>query len=110
MANNPLTRLHDIAGSKQKTNFNTTLYSTITPIKGLSWDFNLNYKRYWEDNETWTNPYDRVRFSDGVILTPATAPSEMTTDFWNRADYSYTIQNILRYNATFAEDHDLGGI
>ena len=107
MANNPLARLHDIAGSKQKTNFNTTLYSTITPIKGLSWDFNLNYKRYWEDNETWTNPYDRVRFSDGVILTPATAPSEMTTDFWNRADYSYTIQNILRYNATFAEDHDL---
>uniref|UniRef100_UPI00256F29C8 SusC/RagA family TonB-linked outer membrane protein n=1 Tax=Parabacteroides goldsteinii TaxID=328812 RepID=UPI00256F29C8 len=108
MANNPLARLHDIAGSKQKTNFNTTLYSTITPIKGLSWDFNLNYKRYWEDNETWTNPYDRVRFSDGVILTPATAPSEMTTDFYNRADYSYTIQNILRYNATFAEDHDLG--
>ena len=29
-------------GYKQKTNFNTTLYSTITPLKGLSWDFNLN--------------------------------------------------------------------
>ena len=107
-ANNPLARLNDVAGSKQKTNFNTTLYSTITPLKGLSWDFNLNYKRYWEDNETWTNPFDRVRFSDNTVLVPATAPSEMTTSFYNRADYSYTIQNILRYTTIIANDHDLG--
>ena len=95
-------------GKKQKTNFNTTLYSTISPLKGLSWDFNLNYKRYWEDNATWTNPYEKVRFSDGTVMSPATAPSEMTTYFYNRSDYSYTIQNILRYNTTIANDHDLG--
>ena len=95
-------------GYKQKTNFNTTLYSTITPLKGLSWDFNLNYKRYWEDNATWTNPYEKIRFSDGTVMSPATAPSDMTTYFYNRADYSYTIQNILRYNTTIRDDHDLG--
>ena len=93
-------------GYKQKTNFNTTLYST--PLKGLSWDFNLNYKRYWEDNATWTNPYEKIRFSDGTVMSPATAPSDMTTYFYNRADYSYTIQNILRYNTTIRDDHDLG--
>lgn len=107
-ANNPLARLHDVAGLKQKTNFNTTLYSTVTPLKGLSWDFNLNYKRYWEDNETWTNPFDRIRFSDETVLVPATSPAEMTTSFSNRSDYSYTLQNILRYNTTIASDHDLG--
>ena len=95
-------------GYKQKTNFNTTLYSTITPLKGLSWDFNLNYKRYWEDNATWTNPYEKIRFSDVTVMSPATAPSDMTTYFYNRADYSYTIQNILRYNTTIRDDHDLG--
>lgn len=95
-------------GHKQKTNFNTTLYSRITPLKGLSWDFNLNYKRYWEDNATWTNPYEKVRFSDGTVMSPATAPIDMTTYFYNRADYSYTIQNLLRYNTVIKEDHDLG--
>ena len=77
-------------------------------MKGLSWDFNLNYKRYWEDNATWTNPYEKIRFSDGTVMSPATAPSDMTTYFYNRADYSYTIQNILRYNTTIRDDHDLG--
>lgn len=107
-ANSILAFLNAQDGSKQKTNFNTTLYSRISPLKGLSWDFNLNYKRYWEDNQTWTNPYEKVRFSDGTIMSPATEPSEMTTYFYNRSDYSYTIQNILRYNTTIAKDHDLG--
>ena len=100
--------LNSQSGHKQKTNFNTTLYSRITPLKGLSWDFNLNYKRYWEDNATWTNPYEKIKFSDGTVMSPATAPVDMTTYFYNRADYSYTIQNILRYNTVINEDHDLG--
>lgn len=94
-------------GSFQETNFNTTLYTRITPIKGLTWDFNLNYKRYWEDNQYWTNPYEKIRFSDGTVMTPATSPSDMTTSFYNRSDYSYTIQNILTYNTTIKKDHDL---
>lgn len=109
-ANSILAFLNAVDGQKQKTNFNTTLYSSISPIKGLSWDFNLNYKRYWEDNQTWTNPYEKIRFSDGVVMSPATDPSEMTTYFYNRSDYSYTIQNIIRYNTTINSDHDLGGL
>lgn len=109
-ANSILAFLNSQDGKKQKTNFNTTLYSTISPIKGLSWDFNLNYKRYWEDNQIWTNPYEKVRFSDGKIMTPATEPSEMTTYFYNRSDYSYTLQNIIRYNTIINQDHDLGGL
>lgn len=109
-ANSILAFLNAQDGKKQKTNFNTTLYSRISPIKGLSWDFNLNYKRYWEDNQTWTNPYEKVKFSDSTIMSPATEPSEMTTYFYNRADYSYTLQNILRYNITINNDHDLGAL
>ncbi len=109
-ANSILAFLNAQDGKKQKTNFNTTLYSRISPIKGLSWDFNLNYKRYWEDNQTWTNPYEKVKFSNGTVMSPATEPSEMTTYFYNRADYSYTLQNILRYNITINNDHDLGAL
>lgn len=107
-ANSILAFLNAVDGKKQKMNFNTTLYSRISPIKGLSWDFNLNYKRYWEDNQTWTNPYEKVKFSDGTVMAAPTAPSEMSTYFYNRADYEYTLQNLLRYNTTINRDHDLG--
>lgn len=106
-ANNIASYLVSQNGHKQKTNFNTTLFSRISPIEGLSWDFNLNYKRYWEDNANWTNPFEKVKFSDGTVMSPATTPADMSTYFYNRADYSYTIQNLLRYNKTIKEDHDL---
>ena len=107
-ANNILSYLHSRDGHEQETHFNTTLYSRVSPIKGLSWDLNLNYARRWDDNANWTLPYEKVRFSDGTVMSPATAPSDMTTYFYNRMDYSYTIQNLLRYNTTLKEDHDLG--
>lgn len=107
-ANNIASYLVSQNGHKQKTNFNTTLFSRISPIEGLSWDFNLNYKRYWEDNANWTNPFEKVKFSDGTVMSPATTPADMSTYFYNRADYSYTIQNLLRYNKTIKEDHDFG--
>lgn len=95
-------------GKQQATNFNTTLYTSIIPIKGLSWDFNLNYRRYWYDRELWSNPLEKVRFSDGKVMIPATDPAEMTTSFNTTNDYSYTIQNLVRYNTTIRKDHDLG--
>lgn len=107
-ANSILWFLNNQDGEKKKTRFNTTLYSSITPLKGLSWDFNLNYQRYWEENQTWTNPNEKVRFSDGQVMQPATAPSEMTTYFYNRSDYSYTLENLLRYNTTINKVHDIG--
>lgn len=107
-ANSILYFLNARDGKMQKTRFNTTLYSSITPIKGLSWDFNLNYQRYWEENQTWTNPVEKVRLSDGTVMSPATQPSEMSTYFYNRSDYSYTLENLLRYNTTINKVHDIG--
>ena len=95
-------------GNKQNTRFNTTMYTSISPIKGLVWDFNLNYKRSWNDSESWTKPTEKIRFSDGTIMTPATEPSKMSTSFSSSQSHSYTIQNLLRYNTTIKEDHDLG--
>ena len=107
-ANNILMKLNSRDGHEQETHFNTTLYSRITPFKGFSWDFNLNYTRRWDDDANWTLPTEQVKFSDGTIMNPVSSPDNMTTYFYNRADYSYTIQNLLRYNTTIKEDHDLG--
>lgn len=102
--------LNKVDGNRQKTNFNTNLYTSIKPIKGLSWDLSVNYKRNWYDSETWNNPLSKVRFSDGKIIQPAIQPEEMTTSFSASGSYSYTLNNILRYNTTFGEDHDFGAL
>ena len=45
-ANNLLQKLNDTNGSTKKTNVNAAVFSKITFMKGLTWTFNFNYKRY----------------------------------------------------------------
>ena len=109
-ANGILVFLNKVNGETQKSRFNTTLFSTISPIKGLSWDFNFNYKQYQYESRSWSNPFDLVKFSTGEIAVPATSPSKLSTSFSNSSNYSYTIENILKYNTTINKDHDLGAL
>ena len=107
-ANNILRFLNASDGHEQETHFNTTLYSRISPIKGLSWDFNLNYTRRWDDDANWTVPLGRIKFSDGTVGETPTDPDNLETYFYNRQDYSYTLQNLLRYETNLKKKHDLG--
>ncbi len=109
-ANNILSMLNGSEGTKKKTRFNTTLFSKIKFMKGLTWDFNFNYKRRWDEDKSWTNAIEKVKFSDGTVMSPATDPSEMSTYFYNYGNYEYTIQNVLNYNITIANDHDLSAL
>lgn len=102
--------LNAVDGNKKKSRFNTTMYTKVTFMEGLVWDFNLNYQRRWDEERTWSNAYEKVRFSDGQVMSPAIAPSEMTTSFYDYSNYAYTLENLLRYNKTIAKDHDLGGL
>ncbi len=102
--------LDNIAGEKQQTRFNTTLYSSVRLLKKLSWDFNFNYQLYSLNTKQWTNPIERVRFSDGVVMQQAPAPSLMTTSFSNNSSYNYTLENIIRYNTSINNVHDIGAM
>lgn len=106
-ANNILAMLNGSKGSKKKSRFNTTLFNKIKFMDGLSWDFNFNYKRRWDENRSWTNAIEKVRFSDGAVMSPATDPSQMQTYFYNYGNYEYTIQNLINYNTTINADHDI---
>lgn len=110
MSNNIFAWLNGKDGNRKTSRFNTTLYSSVNILKGLSWDFNLNYQRRWDEDKTWTNAMDKVRLSDGKVMTPGTVPSQMTTSFYNFGSWEYTIENILRYNTTIAEDHDINAL
>lgn len=109
-ANSIFAFLNGVDGNKKKSRFNTTLFSKVTFLKGLTWDFNLNYKRRWDEERSWTNAVEKVRFSDGKIMSPATQPDQMSTSFYTYANYDYTLENLLRYNITIAKDHDLSAL
>jgi TonB-linked SusC/RagA family outer membrane protein len=109
-ANSIFAFLNAVDGNRKKSRFNTTMYSKVTFMKGLAWDFNLNYQRRWDEDRTWTHAVEKIRFSDGKVMSPATAPSQMTTSFNDYSNYSYTLENLLRYNTTIAKDHDLGAL
>ncbi|OAV67828.1 Outer membrane receptor for ferrienterochelin and colicins [Bacteroidales bacterium Barb6XT] len=111
-ANSLYTFLNNRAGQLKKTRFNTTLFSQVTFMKGLSWDFNLNFQRRWDEDRTWTDgaSAEKVRFSDGKVLSPHTDPSLMSTSFNNYSNWNYTLENILRYNTMIAADHDISAL
>ncbi len=109
-ANNILAFLNNRNGKNKQSRVNTTIYSRVSPLPGLSWDFNLNYQRRWDENKSWTNATEKVKFSDGTVMATPTDPSQMSTSFNNYTNYSYTLEHLLRYNKTFAQDHDLGAL
>ena len=82
-ANNLLQKLNDTNGSTKKTNVNAAVFSKITFMKGLTWTFNFNYKRYWYENRSWTHATDQVKFSTGEVKSAATKPDMMSTSFSN---------------------------
>lgn len=99
--------LNRFGGLKESSRFNTTVYSKIKFLKDFSWDFNLNYNRRFDESNQHSNANPRVKFSTGEIRVPATDPSQMITNYKNYGDHSYTIENLLRYDKTIANDHDV---
>lgn len=108
-ANSLYSFLNGVDGDLRKSRFNTTLFSKVKFMKGLTWDFNFNYQRRWDEERTWTNALDKVRFSDGEVMSPPTEPSQMSTSFYNYSNYAYTLENLLNYNTSIGK-HDIGAL
>lgn len=109
-ANNVTAMLNSQGGMYRESRFNTTAFSSIRFMEGLTWDFSFNYARRWDEEKVWTRAQEKVKFSDGTVMSPATDPSQMTTYFYNYGNYSYTLQNLVNYNTTIANHHDVGAL
>jgi TonB-linked SusC/RagA family outer membrane protein len=98
----------NIGESKQYTG-NTILYSKVTFLKGLTWDMNFNYFVSYIHTNTRDNPKigERVKFSTGDVISPETPLSQLTTYAWLYHWYTYTLENLLHYQATIAKKHNI---
>lgn len=108
-ATNVLAAMYPVNGDDKETRINTTLYSKVTFIKGLTWDLNFNYFKLFSEYNSHTNPtaVERYKLSTGVQMIAPTVPSKMGTTYNNSSNYYYTLENLLRYNTILANKHDI---
>lgn len=107
-ANNPYNWLYKYFGDDKVSRFNSTLYSRVKLAKGLSWDVNFNYAKRFDEYRSRSNPQfgERIKFSDGSIMSATTDPAQLTTYYGTYSNYQYTAENLVRYEKTLAEDHN----
>lgn len=99
--------LNRYGGQEESSRFNTTVYSRVKFLKDFSWDFNFNYNRRFDEFNQHTNANPRIKFSTGEVMVPPADPGQMTTNYKNYGDHSYTLENLLRYDKVLARDHDI---
>lgn len=106
-ANNVYAFLNASQGDNKVFRINSTLYSKVQITKGLTWDFNFNYNKRFDEYNRHPNPQEWVKFSTGTVIYPTTSPSLMTTYFKTYSSYNYTLENLLHYETTIADKHDI---
>ncbi len=108
-ANNIAAILNNTLGLDRSSYFNTTLYSKVKILKGLSWDFNFNFARQFDEGMGTTNGdvYERIKFSTGEVMAPKWNPSELYTSRRASSNRGYTLENLLRYSTTLADVHNI---
>jgi TonB-linked SusC/RagA family outer membrane protein len=111
-ANNLYVMLKGVKGEDKVTRINSTLYSKVKFAKGLSWDFNLNYNKRIDEYNNYSNPAagKRVKFSTGQAMSPVTDPSLLSTYYNTFSSYSYTLENLLHYNTSIEEKHNISAL
>lgn len=111
-ANNIAAILNNTLGNDQNTYLNSTLFTKVNILPGLSWDFSFNYTRQFSELLSTTNGdvYERIKFSDGTIMSPKWAPSELYTSRRSFSTKGYTLENLLRYSVTLNEAHSIDAL
>lgn len=108
--NNLLTYLDGTGGNNNTNRFNTTVYATLTLLKGLTFETKMNYQMRMQEQNSYSNPIERWDFATNILRSQASTPDQLTTSYSFNKDYLLTFDNVLRYNTTIGRDHDLGGL
>jgi len=107
-ANNILIYLDANGGSNRETRINSTVYAKLDILKGLQFETRFNYQTRFGEINKFSKTFEKWNFRLNTLINPVVAPSLLQTSYAFNKNYGYTIDNFLRYNTTFAKNHDLG--
>lgn len=108
-ANNVFSFLNNRTGKDQTTRFNTTLYANATILKGLTFETRFNYQMRQNEYRSRTNPAaaERWNFATNTQMSFPQIPSNLSSSYSFDKNYQITLDNVLRYSTTIANDHDI---
>lgn len=109
-ANNILEKLEQSKGEDKINRLNTTLYANVQFIKGLTLDSKINYKNWSNEVNTSPNSYEMWNFLTNELVTPETAPKDMSTSYSFNKNYTVTFNHVLNYQTNLADAHDIGAM
>lgn len=89
-------------GHNRVSRFNMTMFSTIKFMKGLSWDFRINYSRRIDEKRSWADGTQyKLNFRTGKTLSKMSDLATMSVNTYNYGNHSYTIQNLIHFDREF---------
>lgn len=107
--NNLLGYLYGTGGTTQESRISSTLYSNIHFLKHFTVESRFNYQVRGTDSTDYTIPLDRWNFATNTIAAPAALPINLSTGQGESKDYSYSMDQILRYSNQW-RDHSLNAM
>ncbi|MCD7936507.1 MAG: SusC/RagA family TonB-linked outer membrane protein, partial [Tannerellaceae bacterium] len=97
---------HNTGGKSEDTRVNTTLFARIDIWKGLSFETKVNYQLYQKESNTYPINQKRKNFATNLEIDVSNAPSEMTTTYNFKKEYTLTYDNVLTYQFDLNKQHN----
>lgn len=109
-ANNPLASLYSLGGDNTVSLINTTVFANFDIAKGLRMEAKAHYDNSFTENNIHNVPRERWNFASNTIGNAAASPSQLYTQYSLYKSYNIILDNVLKYNTTIAEKHDVGAL
>ncbi|MBV8254085.1 MAG: TonB-dependent receptor [Chitinophaga sp.] len=109
-ANNILLYLNNVAGKNVLNRFNSTVYATISILKGLTFETKFNYQTRFQDKQYHDVPFAKWDLTTNIAKSPAATPDQLTTSVEHNKDFTTTFDNVLRYSTSFKGGHDFSAL
>ncbi|WP_416442018.1 SusC/RagA family TonB-linked outer membrane protein [Phnomibacter sp. MR] len=111
-ANNILAFLNNTQGKDLTSRFNTTVYATLSLIKGLTFETRFNYQIRQNESNSSTNAAqaERWNFATGEQRAFLPNPANLSSTYSFDKNYQTVVDNVLRYTTKLGADHEISAL
>lgn len=108
-SHNPLWDMNLTRGYNKHTQLFTTWYAKVKFLKYFSYDINLYYKDYREEQQSIDTDYGKYSFSTDQWVAAPKDPKELYTYMYYNRENHYKLTQLLNYHQT-VRSHDISAM
>lgn len=106
-SHNPLWDMNNTRGYTKNTQMFTNFYATVKFLKYFTWDTNIHYKDYRQEEQSVDQSMGKYSFSSDQYIIPASDPAELYTYMYNKRENQFKFSTVLNYNQSIKK-HSIG--